>query len=133
MYTETGDEATLVQKNGVIHANAHAVADGLLHFGLAYRKPGMLKCATKLVRIEQSIPASTSSNVVDFLPTPEAVRDASRRSANAERDFFRSFELQQVLEVGGGVTSDGRKQCTTAVKFYDFNLHYFTLSPRHSV
>ncbi|KAI0558044.1 Zinc finger BED domain containing protein [Gracilaria domingensis] len=119
------------QKRNIIDAAAYAVSCGLLPLSFAYKNVMMEGFVRSLVDAGRSVPVNAELDVKDMLPSNNTVRDGIRRIAQSARYNYRTNIVKNVLELGGGVTSDGLKNDVNGTKFYDFTAHYFEIGAPH--
>lgn len=117
-------QLSLTEKRRVIDSAVDAVVHGLLPLSFAYKKPGIVSLARVLIEIGQSLPANAVVDVVDLLPSNQAVLDGVTRSATKLRRELSNTSLPRICKIGGGITCDGLKQPITGRKYYDLVLHY---------
>lgn len=79
--------------------------------------------ARGLIEIGPSLPAIAEFNVVDLLPSNQAVADGVKRRASELRAEFKG-KLISICQIRGGISCDGLKQPITGCKHYYLVLHY---------
>lgn len=103
-----------------------AVVQGNMPFFFA-ESPGMQIFAESLFCARQQISVAKDYEISDSLSVAKTVTTAVADLACLARKQFREEGLAEVLEMGGGVSTDGLKHRATSRHFYDVNVYYFVI------
>lgn len=121
---------SMTDKQSLIPKAVDVAVHGLLPLSFSYNRPGMAAFAAQLIKIGQNLPPSVNVDVLDLLPSSQAVSNGLHEKAAQTRAALATSLIPKVMRLGGGVSCDGLKQPLTGKKFYDFVLHYVEVN-RH--
>ncbi|KAI0564986.1 hypothetical protein FGB62_22g915 [Gracilaria domingensis] len=121
------------QKKAIINAAAFAVAKDMLPLSFASQNSGMTKFVESVVDACRFVPITARIDIQDMLPSKNAVKEGIQRIAKEYRKNYRVSESENVLALGGSVTSDGLKNDVNGNKYYDCTVHYYKLGSAHLI
>lgn len=74
----------------------------------------------------QCVPVGRVVDMEHLMHSKNAVTNGIMERVRILRHEFSSIDLKSILEIGGGSSTDGLKQKSTGMKYYDFIVHFFS-------
>lgn len=101
--------------------------------GFTENRARRLLLSDAIVKVGKAVPEGKMIDVKHLLQCSTTVRHTVYRKYAELRSEFKSSSVQEMLEVGGGVTLDGLKEKIHEINLYNLVVHYFSFSQPHPI